>query len=89
VDIVSIGSSTLRLRLAGPFVADGLDDATRRLVRLGALGFDLVEIDAAEVSVVDRRGRDVLDDFVRCVERSGCRLETFDPGHFLTAPRAA
>ena len=89
VDIVMIGSFELRVRLAGPFVANQLKLAAARLHSVAALGFELIEVDAAEISSVDASGRNVLDDFQRQIGAAGARLEVFDPGHYLTMTTAA
>jgi hypothetical protein len=89
MDVVLIGVTELRLRLGGEFVAAELGAAERRLRVLGALGFELVEIDATEISAVDATGREVLDELLRSIVAAGSRLETFDPEGHLAMSNAA
>jgi hypothetical protein len=89
VDVVLIGAAELRVRLAGEFVAAEVGPAARRLRHLGALGFELVEVDATGISAVDAVGRKVLDEFLRRIDAAGSRLEAFDPARRLAMPNAA
>ena len=89
VDVVLIGSAELRVRLAGQFVAAQLRTAAQRLRLLAALGFELVEVDATDISAVDAVGRQVLNEFLRRVRAAGSRLEAFDPARRLATRDAA